>query len=85
MIYFEVIEDTTWPVDIGTGDESSAEWTLRYGSPEYRENQRLSIASVLSAYQSLTDPSQSLKDATAKLRRARKAHANALAAVDSPA
>ena len=85
MIYFEVVEDTVWPVDIGTADEDSAEWTLRYGSSGYRENQRLSIASILRAYQSLTDPNQSLKDATAQLRRARKAHANALAVVNSPA
>ncbi len=67
------VEDTTWPVDIGTDDEVSAEWVLRYGTTERREAQRLSVASVLGAYEYLVDPNRSMKDATASLRRARKA------------
>jgi hypothetical protein len=73
------IEDTLWPVDACDWDGSaSAEWVLRYGTPEDRERQRLSVASVLSAYEYLTDPNRSMKDATASLRRARKATLEAL-------
>lgn len=71
MIRHVVVEDTTWPVDVSTEDEDAAEWVLRYGNTERREEQRMSVASILSAYSDLTDPHRSLKDATAMLRRAR--------------
>lgn len=67
------VEDTLWPVDVATEDEDSAEWILRYGITERREDQRLSVASILSAYEYLIDPNRTLKDATESLRRARKA------------
>ena len=74
MIRNVIVEDTTWPVDVSTDDEDAAQWILRYGSPERREAQRMSVASILSAYADLTDPRRSMADATAMLRRARKAH-----------
>ncbi len=73
MIRNITVDDTSWPVDVSTDDEDSAEWTLRYGTPERREEQRLSVASVLSAYEHLTDPSRSLKEVTDALRRVRTA------------
>lgn len=73
MIRYVQIDDTTWPVDVGTDEEDSAEWVQRYGTTERREEQRLSVASVLAAYKDMTHPGRSLKDATAMLRRARRA------------
>lgn len=73
MIHHVTIEDTTWPVDVETDEENSAQWTLRYGGPEFRDQQRLSVASVLSAYEHLTNPRRSLEDVLASLRLARKA------------
>lgn len=73
MIRHVVVEDTVWPVDYSSDDEDAAQWVLRYGTTERRESQRLSVASILSAYAHLTDPELSLKGATAALRRARQA------------
>ena len=78
MIRHVVVEDTTWPVDVSTDDEDAAQWVLRYGNTARREEQRMSVASILSAYADITDPRRSLKDATAMLRRARKAQANGI-------
>ena len=77
MIHHVVVEDTTWPVDLSSDDEDSAEWVLRYGTPERREAQRMSVASIVSAYKDMTDPRRSLKDGTAMLRRSRTAAAEA--------
>ena len=79
MIHHVVVEDTTWPVDLSSDDEDSAEWVLRYGTPERREAQRMSVASIVSAYKDMTDPRRSLKDCTAMLRRALTAAAEACA------
>ena len=67
------VDGTVWPVDINEADGPSAEWIQRYGTPAEREHQRLAVASVLSAYSHLTDSSQLMIDATAKLNRARQA------------
>lgn len=50
------VEDTTWPVDFIDDDTYGAEHALRYGTTYMREEQRLSVASILSAYEYLTDP-----------------------------
>lgn len=71
MIRYSVVEDTTWPVDINTDDEDSCEWVQRYGTPERVYDQRMSVASMLSAFKDMTDPNRSMKDCTAMLRRAR--------------
>ena len=69
------IEDTLWPVDRDDDeDKLSVQWTLRYGTTENREKQRMEAASVLAAYAHLTDPGITFKMATDALRRARKAH-----------
>lgn len=62
-----------WPIDYSTKLEDSAQWTLRYGTTERRESQRFSVASVLGAYATLTDPDLTVKEATILLRRARAA------------
>jgi hypothetical protein len=77
VIHYFPAGDTSWPVDVGTEDEDSAEWVLRYGTPERREAQRMAVASILSAYADLTGPHRSMKDATALLRHAREARAAA--------
>jgi hypothetical protein len=71
------VDETVWPVDVSSDDEDSAQWVQRYGTPERIVEQRYSVASVLGAYSHLCDPRMTLKDATAALRRARKAHVNA--------
>lgn len=68
---YQVVEDTTWPVDIG----GEIQWQLRYHETGELREIRLVAASILSAYSHLTDPNLSLKDATAALRRARQARA----------
>jgi hypothetical protein len=73
MIHYKQVDDTTWPVDLHSDYEDSAQWVQRYGSIDRVVEQRLAVASVLSAYSDLTDPNHSLKDATAMLRRARLA------------
>lgn len=74
MIRYFRVDDTTWPVDVSTEDEESAEWVQRYGTPERREEQRMAVASILSAYETLTNSQQTQKDARAKLGRAMKAN-----------
>ena len=76
MIHYGTVDDTTWPIDWSTDDEDSAQWTLRYGTPERREDQRYSVASVLAAYGHLLDPGLSMKEATMALRRARRVSAD---------
>ena len=76
MIHHVVVDGTVWPVDVSTDDEDSAEWTLRYGAPEAIIRQRMSIASVLNAYKNVTSTPRTMKDATAMLRRARRAGLN---------
>jgi len=71
VIRYTQVECTTWPVDLHSDDEDSAQWVQRYGSIDRVVEQRRSVASVLSAYSDMTDPNRSLKDATAMLRRAR--------------
>ena len=73
MIHYSFADDTMWPIDWSDNDEDSAQWVLRYGTPERREAQRLSVASVLNSYAHLLDLDLSLEDATASLRRARAA------------
>lgn len=73
MIYNYQVGESTWPVDSITDNEDSAQWVQRYGPPERVVVQRMSVASVLSAYAHLTDPHISMTDATAALRRAREA------------
>jgi hypothetical protein len=73
VIHYHRIDDTTWPVDWSSDQEDSAEWVLRYGTTERREAQRMSVASILSAYSHLVDPTLSSKGAQSALRRARKA------------
>lgn len=59
------VDGTTWPVPVG------AEWLLRYGTPEQIVGWRMSLASIVSAYSALVDPTCSHADAVARLRRAR--------------
>lgn len=61
------VEDTTWPVPLGAG------WVQRYGTPDAIVEQRLTVASIIQAYSHLLDPALSMRDATAALRRARRA------------
>ena len=58
MIRNVIVEDTTWPVDVSTDDEDAAQWILRYGSPERREAQRMSVASILGSGLVSTGPPQ---------------------------
>jgi hypothetical protein len=67
------VEDTTWPVDVATDDEDAAQWVQRYGTPERVVEQRMSVASVLSAYAHLTDSTLTMRQAEAALHRARTA------------
>ena len=68
------VDDTVWPVDADGGDDNpSARWIQRYGTPAERERQRMTVASILSAYSALTNSDQSMTDAIAKLKRARQA------------
>lgn len=76
MIHHAQVDDTTWPVDYETELEDLAEWILRYGTTQRREDQRMSVASVLAAYRDLTDPRIPLKEAIARLRLARRASAH---------
>lgn len=62
--------DTVWPVPHG------AEWVLRYGTPEGREAQRMGVASIIAAYEYLTNPHLPQYAAIDALKRARKASAS---------
>lgn len=67
---YVVVEETSWPVDLETDDHNAAEWELRYGDPLPR---RMFIASLVNAYNHLTDPRITQGDAIRALRRARSA------------
>ena len=70
-VRFARVEDTTWPVYDG-----SAEWALRYGGEGLlTRSDKLYLASVLSAYEHLTDPRRTVHEVGDALRRARKARA----------
>jgi hypothetical protein len=64
-------DGTCWalsePVD---SDAHSLEWVLRYGTPEQREDQRLSVASVLACYDALILLPQRERNARVKAIRA---------------
>jgi hypothetical protein len=81
VIRYAEVDDTTWPVDYSDDNEDSAQWTLRYGGAEQREKHRMAVASVLAAYAYLLDPGVTMKDATAALRRARRAQLSVIDAV----
>jgi hypothetical protein len=68
-----VVSETSWPIDWSDESEDTAQWALRYGSTERREAQRMSVASILNSYACLIDPKRPMEDATAALRRARRA------------
>ena len=61
-------DGTAWPVNVG-----GIEWKLRYAPGQLTREDQLVAASVLAAWSALTDPHCTHGDATAALRRARKA------------
>jgi hypothetical protein len=67
-VAYVAVEGCACPVPDG------AEWTLRYGTPEAREAQRYGVASIVSAYAHLLDPSVTQGAALATLKRLRRAH-----------
>jgi hypothetical protein len=73
MIHYIPVDNTLWPIDHGSEFEDSAEWVLRFGTEKRREDMRMSVASILSAYADLVDPARSQEDAQEMLKRARKA------------
>ena len=70
------VEDTVWPSVHHDQTANGCEWVLRYGTIDARERQRLSVASVVAAYATLTNPWCSQAEAIRALKRARAAALN---------
>ena len=77
-VRFVVINNTTWPVPFSSDDVDGPGWVQRYGTPERVVEQRMTVASVISAYTHLLDPNITQTDAIAALKRARRAAKEAI-------
>lgn len=72
-VWHGTCDETAWPVD-PIGDMS---WLLRYGHVDTIIEKRMTVASFVSSYNYLVDPTLSQADAIAALKRARKVAADA--------
>lgn len=72
-VWHGTCDETAWPVD----PISDLAWVLRYGHVDRIIEKRLTIATFVSSYNYLVDPSLSQTDAIAALKRARKIAAHA--------
>ena len=73
------VEDTTWPVDVGSDECDSLEWRLRYAPQEsLTRGEILAAASILAAYRHI-GCGRAPRDS---LLRVRKAHS--LASLPTP-
>lgn len=70
--HYEVVLETTWPVNVG-----DLEWACRYTRAERLTAYRYVVASVVAAYDALTDTRISEREAIDKLKRARQAQRQA--------
>lgn len=77
-VRFVVVDDTTWPVPFSSDDVDGPGWVQRYGTPERVVEQRMTVASIVTSYSYLIDPSLSQTDAIAALKRARRAAKEAI-------
>ena len=77
-VRYVVVDDTTWPVPYHDDEIDGPEWVQRYAPPERVVKQRMRVASIISAYRALLDPSITQAEAIEKLKLARRAAKEAI-------